>query len=247
MIELTQPSAQLLDSAVVILKQISINVAGLNAFRQCRTALTTVAQLASRGYLDGAEDDTAAGLIDSIANFVQAGNSDYLTELLTLVVQGIIKAQVDGEEPQTITSTFLQVKTYTSLAFDFANISLSAPVSDEILAYNISVPTIDFVNGGGAFCDAGEGYVKFAVGLWGVSPLPNASSSITALLRHQSLNNQSYTVTEGKSKYQITVPFLDAQAFKKYSYKEKLLLSSYNYSKFVAISCFALLCSCFFC
>lgn len=152
-----QTMAQFVDGAVALLYQVSIGLAGLNAFDRCRGALRSVVTLVADGGLAGTQPDTVSNLVSIISNLVQPGESAYLTDQLSLIVQGIIQTRVDGQYPAEYKSDFLQVKTYTSLAFDFANQSFQAPRSSQSFAYNASVPSITFVNKGGEYCDTGDG------------------------------------------------------------------------------------------
>lgn len=227
------PSARLLDSIASTLLVASAGLQGLNKSASCQSALSVVASLATADYLADATYDSTANLLGAVSNFVVAGASDYIDDSLSQIVQGLLGYLVNGQEALSYSSDNLQISLHKDLVSSFETSSLAFPRTEEEIVYNVTAPTIEFVNGAGLYCGNQDGFVNMAVTKWTQNPFtaPN-DTQVTSLLRTESypFPNVDYypTVNYSIVMYYYSIPFLVTQALPVYTLEERLFNPDLN-------------------
>lgn len=168
----------------------------------CQEALILVIQIAASGLLTGAQDVTKQFLIDVSSNFVRPNDGGVTRNAIASASAAILDSMANGEQSISFVSGNVRLTAIKDLTTSLSNATLSAPPSEEELAYDALQPSINFVGDAASACDAGDGYVELTVVQWGVNPNANSSeigspilqltSSSTARRGRRKLPEESY-------------------------------------------------------
>lgn len=237
----------LLDSLASTLLLTSTGLKGLNDTESgttgtfssgCVKALEVVTELTAKGLLSGTAYDAIDNVVAILSNYVEAGQTAYLGDQLSLITQGILAALANGEDPRKISQSNLQIVVRRDLLSDFSNATLAFPQTAEELAYGnasgmVSQPAIQFVGNSGQYCGNTAGYVRFAAAKWSINPYVILSSTLSSILRTEVYANPSsappsYDGNQSDVAYYYTVPFASVQQFTEYSLEEKLANPTLN-------------------
>jgi hypothetical protein len=227
---ISESSTDLLDN---LASTLSLVTAGLKTvttggIEECNTILEEVLTLAGSGYLATSTLDTANYLTQSLSDIVNPGNSSStIDDSVSNIARGVLEAMANGETAIQLLADKLQLEIRRDIINEFANTKLTFPQTLAEQQYNVSAPTIQFVNDGGKYCGTTSGYIRFSSGKWIQSPYrTNNSSSLSSTLRTEVYANPSFTspvVNYSRIMYYYTIPFATAQTFTNYSILELFL------------------------
>jgi len=134
---------------------------------ECSRALQAVAQLASTGVLSvgsGAETALANGISSFLIlnDSANSNRSNHLTSSAELLLQGLHRDMVGGQDAVSVTSSYLSVTARYDLLSELANRTFQVM---ESIQSKITLPSA-----GMGMCGFSGGYAKFALLQWDKSP-----------------------------------------------------------------------------
>lgn len=171
----------------------------------CLEAFEYISSMAVDGYLKTSKSSTISSLIRVLSQFINSNVfsssdsslvlSSKASTLTDSVNQGILGTMVNGQNPMTLISDFVQVVIESKRTSGYANQYISAPLSaiDET-SESSGISSVYIGSDGLSSCYAPSGYAKLAVTQWLRNPFPDSSSVTTPLLKVTSYSQPQSTV-----------------------------------------------------
>ena len=205
-----------------------------NGIYSCASSLNSIVSAMFEGsYLDMTSSSTSAqNLVETISEFVVAGNASFLGNITSSLVQTALSSMAKGQTSVELTSENLKLKLSRDLSTSLNNNSISAPLTDTEKSYGTQPVSVALTGNVEAMCDDGSGYVSLSIGAWSNSPFANASVLKTSLFRSESVVQSDNALSESSISadvaYFLVFPFTQIQELSSLSIEEKNLLDSYN-------------------
>ena len=139
--------------------------------------------------------------------------SNSLATAVAGLTAGSLASMVSGQKPIMVVTDNVRAALSYTLTTDLSDFSITPPLTNAELAYNVHPPKISIPGTAGSACDSGGGYAKMSSVGFGINPhssSPGVSSGVkSSLLQFTSRPGVAYTVPSHSlvPAYYVSLPF----------------------------------------